>query len=264
MASISLTSQLRSEYQRLFDTCVIRHERLSEVNTVTDKIANAQQRYEALGNQFNIPWFFIGIIHCMEGSLSFSKHLHNGDSLSKRTVNEPKNRPKTGTLPFTWEASAEDALIYDKVDQWTDWTIPGMLFRLEGFNGYGYRNLPQPINSPYLWSMSNHYTKGKYVADHEYSATAVSKQTGAAVLLRRMAEKQLAVFGITDRLTLIKQLGEAVIFAPNRFSEKAQELQRLLNLAGAHLLTDGKAGRNTSDAYFNITGKYLKSDTKTA
>lgn len=135
-----------------------------------------------------------------------------------------------------------------------------MLFKIEGYNGYGYRKLSQPINSPYLWSMSNHYTKGKFVADGNYSQTALSKQTGAAVLLRRMVEKQLAVIGITDRLTLIKQLGEAVIFAPNRFVEKSKELQRLLNLADGHILADGKAGRNTSDAYFSFTGEYLKGD----
>ncbi len=42
--------------------------------------------------------------------------------------------------------------------------------------------------SPYLWSFSTHYQCGKYVADGRWSETAVSKQCGAAVLLRRLAE----------------------------------------------------------------------------
>ncbi len=67
---------------------------------------------------------------------------------------------------------------------------------------------------------------------------------------------------IPDRLSLIKQLGETVVFAPTRVVEKARELQKMLNLAGAHLLQDGKAGRNTSDAYFRVTGKFLTGDPK--
>jgi lysozyme family protein len=260
MPAIALSPQLRSEYHRLFDTCVINTSNLGEVNSIIDRISAAKPRYESLGTKLNVPWYFIGIVHCMEGSLSFNKHLHNGDPLNARTVQVPKGRPKQGNPPYAWEVSAEDALTFDKVNQWTDWTLPGMLYRLEGYNGYGYRRLQSPINSPYLWSMSNQYTKGKFVADGNYSPTAVSKQTGAAVLLRRMAEKQLVTLGLSDRLNLIKQLGEVVTFAPNRVVAKAQELQQLLNLAGAHVLADGKAGRNTSDAYFNLTGKFLIGD----
>lgn len=260
MPTVTLTPQMRSEYQRLFDTAAIRPEKLAEVNALVDRIVAARPRYEAVGNKLNVPWYFIGIVHCMEGGLSFAKHLHNGDPLTGKTFNVPAGRPKTGNAPFTWEASAEDALVFDKVNQWTDWTIPGLLFKMEGYNGFGYRKLAQPINSPYLWSMTNHYSKGKYIADGAYSPTAVSKQTGAASLLRRMAEKQLVQFGITDRLSLIRQLGASVTYFPSRVVEKAKELQQLLNLAGAHLLVDGKAGKNTSDAYFNLTGEFLIGD----
>ena len=41
---------------------------------------------------------------------------------------------------------------------------------------------------------------------------------------------------------MILQLGETVTFAPTRVVEKARELQKIMNLAGAHLLEDGKAG----------------------
>jgi lysozyme family protein len=62
---------------------------------------------------------------------------------------------------------------------------------LERFNGFGYRRHDINIHSPYLWSFSNHYTKGKFVADNTFSATAVSKQCGAAVLLKRMVARKL-------------------------------------------------------------------------
>ncbi len=63
-----------------------------------------------------------------------------------------------------------------------------MLYQLEGYNGWGYRLHHPHVLTPYLWSYSNHYTSDKYVADGTWSDTALSKQCGAAVLLRRMAE----------------------------------------------------------------------------
>ncbi len=255
----SPTPQLQSEYQRLFDTCSIKPEKNSEVDTILAKIVKGKDLYEAVEKRLNIPWYFIGIIHCMEGSCNFKVHLHNGDPLSARTVQVPPGRPKNGTPPFSWEISAEDALIMKKFDSETDWSIPAMLFRLEGYNGFGYRKSTINIPSPYLWSYSNHYTKGKFVADGRFSATAVSKQCGAAVLLRRFFEKQIAK-DIPDRVSLIKELGREVTFAGNRFSAKAAELQRLLNANGAFLKVDGKAGRNTSDAYFRVTGEFLPND----
>ena len=119
----------------------------------------------------NIPWHFIAITHSLEGGSEFTKHLHNGDPLAARTVNEPSRRPKIWNPPSTWEDSAFDALItLKKLDQWTDWSVPGILYKLEGYNGYGYHDPAININSPYLWSFSNHYTKGKFFEDHKYSS----------------------------------------------------------------------------------------------
>ncbi len=258
--AISFTPQLQSEYQRLFDTCIVDPSKLPEISVIVSKIISNKSRYQSVGNKLNIPWYFIGITHSMEGGSNFSTHLHNGDSLRARTVQIPKGRPQNGNPPFSWEFSAEDALMLKGLDKWTDWSIPGVLYKLEAYNGYGYHNPTININSPYLWSYSNHYKKGKFIKDKVYSPTAVSKQCGAAILLRRLTETQAAPVQIPDRISLVKQLGDTVAFAPNRFVAKAQELQKLLNLAGEHLLADGKAGRNTSDAYFRLAGKYLTGD----
>jgi lysozyme family protein len=56
-------------------------------------------------------------------------------------------------------------------------------WRLEGFNGYGYR-LYRGIHSPYLWAGTNHYERGKTIADRVHSATAISTQAGSAGLLK--------------------------------------------------------------------------------
>lgn len=224
---ITFTEQLSAEYTQLFNTCQINPNKFATVDQTVKLITNNQQRYHIVGTRLSIPWYFIGVIHSLEASCNFTRHLHNGDPLTDFTKNVPKDRPKIGTPPFTWEDSATDALAHKKLDQWTNWTIPGMLFQLERYNGFGYR--PRAINSPYLWSFSNHYTKGKFTADGIFSETAVSKQCGAATLLRRMSEQQIITLQkpITAQ---IRELGELVNFAPSKFSDKALALQKLLNV----------------------------------
>ncbi len=257
---LAFTSDLKRNYQYLFDNCQIPEEKYNTVDQCVRKIVAVRSRYMAVSVLTGIPWYFIGIIHMMECSGDFTCHLHNGDPLSARTVHVPKNRPLTGNPPFTWEESAVDALKIKSLDQWTDWSVPGILFQFERYNGFGYRS--KEIKSPYLWSFSSHYKKGKFTADGFFDPNSVSRQIGAAVLLRRMSELQIAVTGESDTLTQIKKLGQQVAFDPAVYNPLAKELQHLLNSVGMHLRIDGKAGRFTSDAYFNITGKYLKGDKK--
>ena len=187
--NIPLTDALRAEYQNLFDTCQIRPEAQAEADTLAGKIISNRGRYEAVGTPLSIPWYFIGVIHNMESSQRFDRHLHNGDPLTARTVQVPAGRPAGGNPPFTWEASATDALKLEGLDKVTEWTFPALLYRIEKYNGFGYRNRHPEVLSPYLWSGSNHYTKGKFVADGKFDPDATSKQCGAAVLLRRMADR---------------------------------------------------------------------------
>lgn len=95
------------------------------------KMVDKKSSYESVANKLNKPWNFIAIIHCIEGSLSFEKHLHNGDTLRARTVQVPKGRPIAGKLPFSWEESAIDALTLHGFTKSIDWSIPSMLFSLK-------------------------------------------------------------------------------------------------------------------------------------
>lgn len=248
----------KSNYEKLFASCIIKEAKYPEIDRITAKMFLNKTRYQSVGDPLNIPWYVIAIIHCMEGSLRFDTHLHNGDSLNKRTVQVPAGRPKTGNPPFTWEESAKDALIYDKLNLWTDWGIAGILYRLELYNGLGYYR--QGINSPYLWSYSNHYTKGKYVQDGKYDPTAISKQCGAAVLLRRLMEQNLITLPNTHLLEQILQQGNKTLYYSGTVTNEAKELQILLNRAGSVLRVDGKAGERTSAEYFKFSKAYLKGD----
>ncbi|MGZ5189941.1 MAG: hypothetical protein ACXWCZ_02915 [Flavisolibacter sp.] len=257
---VIFNTQLRDEYQRLFDSCTIRSEKIGDVNECVNRILAGKPEYETVAARTNIPWYFIGIVHNMECSCRFNTHLHNGDPLTKRTTHVPKGFPKNGNPPFSWADSAEDALKLKSLHTWNDWTVPGVLFQLERYNGFGYR--PRGINSPYLWSFSNHYSRGKFTSDGIFDSNAISKQIGAAVLLRRMSELQHAVAGETDIITQIKKTGVQVKFDPDHFNELAEHLQQLLNRVGQHLKVDGKAGKNTSDAYKRVSGVFLKGDSR--
>jgi len=191
---ISLTDDLRQEYQNLFNTCVVNPARLALVNGVVSRIAPGRSRYQAVGDPLGIPWYFIGLVHNLEASLNFNCHLHNGDPLTARTVHVPAGRPpaSVGDPPFTWEQSATDALQFQGFANESDWSLPHILYRLEAYNGFGYRRHGVP--TPYLWSFSNHYTRGKFVADGVFDADAVSNQCGAAVVLSQMVHSGLVSF----------------------------------------------------------------------
>ena len=186
---------IKEEYYTLWQELLVRNSKLSSVKSIVKKIEKTKERYAVIEAATDVPWYVVGAIHSMESSLNFNTHLHNGDSLKARTKNVPKGRPKKGKPPFSWEESAIDAIIYDGLDQVPAWNIERICFYLERYNGWGYRKFHPEVKSPYLWSFSNHYTKGKYVADGKWSSEAVSKQCGAIVLIKMMVE-----LGIIDAI----------------------------------------------------------------
>jgi lysozyme family protein len=215
-----LTAALKREYQQLWESCLVRPDRVAAADAVAVQIGARRARYEAVAAAVGVPWYAVGLIHAMECGLAFDRHLHNGDPLTARTVHVPAGRPRAGSPPFTWEASAEDALALDGFAAWKDWSVAGLLYRLEAYNGWGYRSHHPETPTPYLWSFSNHYTRGKYVADGTWSATAVSQQAGAAVLLKRLAARGLVT---PDAGARTLQLANPHMTGPD-----VEEAQRLL------------------------------------
>lgn len=150
-------------------------------------IAN-KGRYEQVADATGVPWFFIAVVHNLESGGDFEKHLHNGDSLARRTWRVPAGRPATHSGPFTFEESAADALRLKNLHRITDWSIERIGYEFERYNGFGYRLHHPDTPSPYLWAGSSHYERGKYVRDGVWDANAVSQQIGAFVLLRSLMQ----------------------------------------------------------------------------
>lgn len=182
-------SEVADGYRQLFATCEIRTDKRSTVQWYLTRITDPARRknYEAVTERTCVPWYVVAIIHGMECSFDMSSHLHNGDPLRAKTVRVPAGRPVPWLPPSDWVSSATDALRYDKLDEQADWDLANTLYRWESYNGWRSRLL-YSINTPYLWSFSNHYTKGKFVRDNVWDGNAVSNQCGAAVMLKALIE----------------------------------------------------------------------------
>ncbi len=186
-------TDLKDEYQALFQSISIGATHRSELNTAARRILNSdsRKRYQEVQEITGVPWFVVGALHYREASLNFLGHLHNGDFLKIKTVQVPSNRPSGSWPPVPWNAgeawklSAVDALRdYRKLESWT---VPQMLFMFESYNGWGYRNHPG-FRSPYLWNYTQHYSRGGFPRDHQWSATYVSRQAGLASIIRALSE----------------------------------------------------------------------------
>jgi lysozyme family protein len=179
------TPALRNEYRRLFGSAKVRPERRAAVHAIVDSLVAHKERYASAGRPVGVPWWFVALLHHLQASRDFHRHLHNGDPLVHRTVRAPEGRPG-GPPPFPWEVSARDALTFHRLARIPHWSFSHALFRLESFNGFGYR--PRGIKSPYLWSFSQHYERGTFANGH-FDPTLASERCGGGVLLRVMVDE---------------------------------------------------------------------------
>jgi lysozyme family protein len=180
-------ASLKDEYGRLYRKLEVRPQYAASANWHAQMMRKSRSRYERVEAQTGVPWFFIAVTHGLEASFNFRAHLHNGDfPLSARTRQVPAGRPTVWLPPSDWESSAKDALRLLGYTGQKDWSLERTLYRLEAYNGLGYRKLGVP--TPYLWSFSNQYERGKFVADGKFSNNARSQQCGAAVMLKLLQE----------------------------------------------------------------------------
>ena len=169
---------------------------------VTKRLVAAKQRYLTVSQKTGIPWPFIAVTHQRESSQNWSRSLAQGDPWDRVSTHVPAGRG-----PFkSWEEAAYDALVncgpYAARNK--DWSIGGLLTLLEQYNGLGYVNRGLP--SPYIWSGTDQYRAGKYVADGVFDPSAVDKQLGCAGLIMAMMSLDPTITftgaGITQTTTL--------------------------------------------------------------
>lgn len=251
MPQLALTDELRGEYRGLFNSIENKFPMRSQ--TFANNLAGYKSRYKVIEEATGVPWFVVGLIHMRESTFSFASHLHNGDSLQKRTHNYPANRPTRGRPPFQWEESAIDAIRFKKLDKWEDWSVSGIAYILEDYNGWGYRPTKPEVKSPYLWNWSQHYDRGKYVADHVFSHTKVDAQPGTMVILHYLIQ--------LGKVKLDQDVDPVFIYDGSQKRDDVKGLQAFLNtVPGVKLVVDGYPGPATSDAVRFAFGHRLKGD----
>jgi lysozyme family protein len=156
-------------------------------------ISNATKLTTA-GKTSQVPWFIIAVIHEREagGPPHWDKQLGQGDPLNAASRHDPRGRGPFLNHPN--DPPGQDAFYRGALDalqdcgpyaaRWTDWTAGGALTLLEEYNGLGYA--AHGVPSAYVWSGTDQYISGKYVADHDYRSNVVDVQEGCAPIISRM------------------------------------------------------------------------------
>ena len=205
-------------------------------------------RYERVSARTGIPAGLVAALHWRESSGNFGTYLHQGDPLGKPAVNWPTNIPV-----FTdWEEAAVHALqqkswLQDELGIKSDTTdVAAVATFAEGYNGYGYRY--KDVNSPYVYSGTNAYTQGKYVADGRFSRTARDQQTGVLPLMG-----SIGPVGSQDLSPRLKTADDAwkmvedgkIMLKSGSSGLEVEALQQRLSELGFNTSVDGQFGGGT-------------------
>jgi lysozyme family protein/peptidoglycan hydrolase-like protein with peptidoglycan-binding domain len=177
-------------YNRNWADFQIRPNRENDAQRQARRLLQGKSTYKECESKTGVPWWFIGLCHYRESNYDFNTYLGNGQSLAQVTTIVPKGRgPFLG--PNAFVDGAVDALRIQGFLGATDWGIARTLYRLEGFNGYGYHG--KGVNSPYLYGGSTVYGPpeaegGKYTSDHVFDPNVVDTQLGTAVILKELMD----------------------------------------------------------------------------
>lgn len=160
---------------------VVRPEYQGAIDRAARLIAANKGRYRAIQKATGVPWAWIGAVHMRESSCNFDGVLHNGEKIIG--TGEVTSLVPSGRGPFdTWEEAAIDALKLKGLEKVKDWSPERVAYEAERFNGFGYRGRHA---SPYVWSGTNLYNRGKYTSDGNYDASHKDAQLGVWPLYLR-------------------------------------------------------------------------------
>lgn len=140
-------------------------------------------RYDTVAKEADVPAALVAALHWRESSANFGTYLHQGDPLGKPPVHWPTDIPTfhkwedaaVHALGLKRSKAAELAMTYVSKD------IVKMATYAELYNGLGYHN--KSLTSPYVYSGTNRYTKGKYVKDGVFDPDFVDAQLGVVALV---------------------------------------------------------------------------------
>ncbi len=216
--------------------------------------ATHKAKYLAVAAEASVPAELIAAIHWRECSGSFKKYLHQGDPLGEAAVRIPTNIP----IFHDWHKAAVHALtMKDKAAHRDNLGVnagtedPATLASYaEAYNGLGYHNRGKP--SPYVYSGTDAYSAGKYVADRKYSSTAVDKQLGVITMMGAIGGMDINLEELTSSSAWKRVLAGTLVLKRGVGGKAAEmavtALQEKLKAAGQTLGVDGDFGPGTEKA----------------
>jgi lysozyme family protein len=246
MSPLNLAGLIQANAAR-WPNMIIDFDAVSTLDQVASQLIAAKPRYQAVAAQTKVPWPVIAVIHERECSQNWNLSIAQGDPWNQVSVHVPAGRG-----PFaSWEQAAVDALTTcEHMDQWTHWdSIGGVLTRLEMYNGTGYAIMDRP--SPYVWSRTDQYVSGKYVADHDFDPNVIDVQQGCAGLLVRMMAQDPTI--VAEFASWGAPPAQPSLMGPDGVLRDTRWLQATLNQLGANpqLTTDGNWGPHSIAALRN-------------
>lgn len=183
---------LLNENARRWQVAKFKADKVSQARAVARNMLKPEKvaRYKALADRIQasgkgyIPWWVIPLIHqreCIGGTDNWKCNIGQGSPFNVKSKIIPYNGPFN-----SWEDAAFDSLVNQapRAAKNDSWGAGATLTMLEKYNGLGYANKGKP--SPYIWSGSDQYVKGKYVRDGVYDANEVDKQLGVAIVISEM------------------------------------------------------------------------------
>lgn len=168
---------LEPEYTRRLTTMKLLKPVLAKAEA--ERLLKYKPRFMKVQEECGVPALWLMPVFEREGP-SFTAYFGNGDPLDRPTVDVPEGRG-----PFaTWEEGCADALKLDDVEE-ARWTWERACWHWEKFNGFGPREHGRPTG--YLWSGTDQYRGGKYVADGVWSPRTFDRQLGTVVIAKAIA-----------------------------------------------------------------------------
>ena len=157
-----------------------------DLNNIKNIYDNNKATYEEISQLTGIPPELICALHYRESGCDFNTYLHNGQPLGTPTTIVP-----VGRLFSDFKEAAVDALlsfkwIRDQFGITSDCNdLASLMAFAETYNGTGYRDYHNMV-SPYVFSGTNVYQKGKYVSDGKFDPNAVDGQPGVYILVCKL------------------------------------------------------------------------------
>jgi lysozyme family protein len=136
--------------------------------------------YDAIEKEFGVPWWMVAVLHYRESNCNMLACLSNGEQIigtGRTTKLVPRGKGPYATFAF----SAKDALEAQGAFKIKSWDIETSCHFMEAWNGFGYQK--KGLNSPYLWSFTNHESRGMYVADGQFDLAKTDPRPGTVALI---------------------------------------------------------------------------------